>query len=147
MRRKQRQSAWIYKKYPAKNCKQLSAGKNNQQQDRFKEQVFEALIKQFGDNVSQNYQLGGFNLDIVILKENQAHISIDFENTENYHPEIAYRIKLHQQQILHNYGIRTHHLWSYNWWKDRNYEMDQIIKLQTNVWSFIYYWKNKWINN
>lgn len=110
-----------------KNCKQLSAGKNNQQQDRFKEQVFEALIKQFGDNVSQNYQLGGFNLDIVILKENQAHISIDFENTENYHPEIAYRIKLHQQQILHNYGIRTHHLWSYNWWKDTAKEMEHIM--------------------
>ncbi|MCC6582456.1 MAG: DUF4011 domain-containing protein [Chitinophagales bacterium] len=110
-----------------KNCKQISAVKKNQQQDRFKEQVFEALKKQFGDNVSQNYQLGGFNLDIVILKENQAHISIDFENTENYHPEIAYRIKLHQQQILHNYGIRTHHLWSYNWWKDTAKEMEHIM--------------------
>ena len=110
-----------------KNCKQLSAAKNNQQQDRFKEQVFEALKKQFGDNVSQNYQLGGFNLDIVILKDNQAQVSIDFENTENYHPEVAYRIKLHQQQILHNYGIRTHHLWSYNWWKDAAKEMEHIM--------------------
>ena len=51
----------------------------------------------------------------------------DFENTENYHPEVAYRIKLHQQQILHNYGIRTHHLWSYNWWKDAAKEMEHIM--------------------
>lgn len=116
-----------------KNCKQLSAGKKNQQQDIFKEQVFEALKKQFGDNAAQNYQLGGFNLDIVILKENQPHVSIHFENTENYHPEVAYRIKLHQQEILHNYGIKTYHLWSYNWWKDAAKEMENmLIQYSTN---------------
>jgi superfamily I DNA and/or RNA helicase len=115
-----------------KNSQQFSANKQ-QQVSIFKNQVFNELQKKFGENIQQNYTLGGFVLDIVLLKSNQPYLHIDFENTQNYHEEVSYRIKLHQQKIVEQYNIKAYHLWSYNWWKDRNYEMDQIIKLQTNV--------------
>ena len=108
-----------------KNSQQLSAGKKIQE-DQYKNQLYIELKKKLGDNVVQNYTLGGFNLDILILKDNKPYLSVDFENTANYDSEISYRIKLHRQHMLDIYGIKTYHLWSYNWWKDAAKEMENI---------------------
>ncbi len=112
-----------------KNSKQLSSHKNNQQNNILKNEVFAALEKLFGDDVIQNYPLGGFNLDIILLKENKPFVLIDFENTQNYHPEVVYRIKLHQQKMIESYGIKVYHLWSYNWWKNAQQEIENISGL------------------
>lgn len=108
-----------------KNNQQVIAAKQ-QQVAVFKNLVFTELQKKYGENIRQNYPLGGFVLDIVLLKNNQPVLYIDFENTQNYHPEVSYRIKLHQQKIVETYNIKTYHLWSYNWWKDAQKEMDAI---------------------
>ncbi|HPN18813.1 MAG TPA: AAA domain-containing protein [Chitinophagales bacterium] len=108
-----------------KNTQQLSAGKKIQE-DQYKNQLYIELKKKLGDNVVQNYTLGGFNLDILIVKDNKPYLSVDFENTANYDSEISYRIKLHRQHMLDIYGIKTYHLWSYNWWKDAAKEMENI---------------------
>ncbi len=92
----------------------------------FKQTVFEHLHKKFGSQVLQNYALGGFILDIVFAKDNRVILHIDFENTQNYHPEISYRIKIHQEKTIATYGIKTYHLWSYNWWKDAEKEIENI---------------------
>ena len=92
----------------------------------FKQTVFEHLHKKFGSQVLQNYALGGFILDIVFVKDNRVILHIDFENTQNYHPEISYRIKIHQEKTIATYGIKTYHLWSYNWWKDAEKEIENI---------------------
>ncbi len=112
-----------------KNNKQHSSGKKSEQQAILKNQLFTILQKQLGDKVQRNYQLGGFMLDIVLIKNNQPHVSIDFENTQNYHAEVAYRIKLHQQKMVENYGIKTYNLWSYNWWKDSDKETESIMHI------------------
>lgn len=112
-----------------KNCKQLTAVKHTSAAAVIKNQVFQILKNRLQENVLQNYPLGGFNLDIVLLKDNKPYISIDFENIENYHPEVAYRIKLHQQKMLENYGIKIYHLWSYNWWKNSTQEIDNLLSL------------------
>jgi len=108
-----------------KNSQQLSAGKKIQE-DQYKNQLYIELKKKLGDNVVQNYTLGGFNLDILIVKDNKPYLSVDFENTANYDSEISYRIKLHRQHMLDIYGIKTYHLWSYNWWKDAAKELENI---------------------
>ena len=108
-----------------KNSQQLSAGKKIQE-DQYKNQLYIELKKKLGDDVVQNYPLGGFNLDILIVKDNKPYLSVDFENTANYDSEISYRIKLHRQHMLDIYGIKTYHLWSYNWWKDAAKEMENI---------------------
>ncbi|MBP6659368.1 MAG: DUF4011 domain-containing protein [Chitinophagales bacterium] len=92
----------------------------------FKQTVFKHLHKKFGSQVLQNYALGGFILDIVFVKDNRVILHIDFENTQNYHPEISYRIKIHQEKTIATYGIKTYHLWSYNWWKDAEKEIENI---------------------
>ena len=111
-----------------KNNQQVIAAKQ-QQVAVFKNLVFTELQKKYGENIRQNYPLGGFVLDIVLLKNNQPVLYIDFENTQNYHPEVSYRIKLHQQKIVETYNIKTYHLWSYNWWKDAAKEIQTIHSL------------------
>lgn len=108
-----------------KNSSQFTLNKQ-QPNSLFKNQVFAELQKQFGENIQQNFALGGFTLDIVLLKNNQPYLYIDFENTQNYHAEVSYRIKLHQQKIVELYSIKTYHLWSYNWWKDAAKEIELI---------------------
>lgn len=111
-----------------KNNQQATLRKQ-QQVSVFKNLVFAELQKQYGENIQQNYALGGFVLDIVLLKDNQPVLFIDFENTQNYHHEVSYRIKLHQQKIVETYNIKTYHLWSYNWWKDAEKEIEAIQSL------------------
>ncbi|HRG36525.1 MAG TPA: DEAD/DEAH box helicase, partial [Chitinophagales bacterium] len=91
-----------------------------------KESVFNALQNEFGENVQLNFALGGFVLDIVLLKDNKPYLHIDFENTNLYHHEVTYRIKLHQQKIVEQYHIKTYHLWSYNWWNAAENEIKNI---------------------
>ncbi len=109
-----------------KNSNQLSTTKNDEQ-NILKDQVYTLLKKSLPDyNVTQNYVLGGFVLDVVIFKNNHPVLFIDFEPNHLYHFDVAYRIKLHRQQIIAKYGINTYHLWSFNWWKDSHKELDNI---------------------
>jgi hypothetical protein len=112
-----------------KNSKQLSTTTNNDEQNILKKQVYTMLKKSLPDyTVSQNYGLGGFVLDVVIFKNNHPVLTIDFEPNHLYHSEVAYRIKLHRQQIIAKYGIETYHLWSFNWWRDSCLEIENISK-------------------
>ncbi|MDB5226963.1 MAG: hypothetical protein JWN78_1156, partial [Bacteroidota bacterium] len=92
----------------------------------FKDLVFGELKKVFKEELIQNYKLGGFNLDLVILKDDKPFLHIDFENTQNYLPEVTYRIKLHKEKMVTGYGISTYHLWSYSWWRDSEKEIENI---------------------
>lgn len=96
---------------------------------KLKEMLFEHLRQAFGDAVQIHYRLGGFVLDLLILKEKAPFLHISLEQAHHYHPGVAYRIKLHQQEMLANYGILTYHLWSYNWWLDPKAELDKISKI------------------
>ena len=106
---------------------QAAGTKKRQQISVLKHLVFNELQKNLGDNVRQNYMLGGFVLDIVLLKEAKPILLIDFENTQNYDSEVSYRIKLHQDKMVAAYHIKTYHLWSYNWWKAHHTEIKNII--------------------
>lgn len=99
------------------------------QNEIIKQQVYNALKEIFKENVLYQYQLGGYLLDIVLLKNNLPFLYIDFENTQNYHNDVTYRIKLHQQNIIQPYGIKVYHLWSYDWWLNQKHEIQQIINL------------------
>jgi hypothetical protein len=93
----------------------------------FKQTFLSIYIKNLVRKCKQNYALGGFILDIVFVKDNRVILHIDFENTQNYHPEISYRIKIHQEKTIATYGIKTYHLWSYNWWKNKDNVLQEII--------------------
>ena len=103
--------------------------KRNYDRNIFKDLVFSELKKEFGEHILQNYRMGGFNLDIVLLKEDQPFLHIDFENTQRYHKDVSYRIKLHQQKMVENYNIKTYHLWSNNWWRDAEKELENIRQI------------------
>lgn len=92
----------------------------------FRNHIFSVLKAHFGDDIQQNYLFGGFTLDIVLFKNKQPFLHIDFEKNGHYHPEVTYRTKLHQQQTLAAYGILTYHLWSFHWWKNADAELKNI---------------------
>lgn len=95
----------------------------------FRQYVFEQLQPIFGDALQQNQSFGGFSFDMAIIKNEKLHLVFDFENAVNYHTEVAYRRKLHQQSILQSYGIKTFHIWSHHWWIDKNAEIQKILEL------------------
>jgi len=115
-----------------KNSQQTSKPLSNNSTSIFKQEIFTKLQTKFGIHVKQNYTLGGFILDIVILKNNIPFVTLDFENTQNYHPEISYRIKLHQEKIIEEFDIKTYHVWSYSWWKNAEKEIENIESLLLN---------------
>ena len=117
-----------------KSNKQLALTPITNEQNSLKQQVYTLLRKSFPDcTIVQNYTLGGFILDIAILKNNQPILSVDFEPASLYHAEVAYRIKLHRQQIIAKYGIQTYHLWAFNWWKDTTAELMNIQEILTVI--------------
>lgn len=112
-----------------KNNQQRLTQKNQAKHQALKQQVYEVLKQSFGDSIKQDYTFGGFKLDIVLFKNEQPFLYIDFEQTNSYHPEVVYRIKLHQQKITASYNINVYHLWSYNWWSNASQEIQNITDL------------------
>ena len=76
-----------------------------------------------------DFELGGFNLDIVLLKDQQPILYLDINTIENYHSEVAYRNKIHQASILNNYNIKTYTIWPFNWWNNEASELENIHTL------------------
>lgn len=109
--------------------KETNKANTNGQNDNIKSQVYLALKEIFKDDVLQHYSLGGYLLDIVLLKNGVPFLYIDFENTQNYHTDVTYRIKLHQQKIIQPYSIKLYNLWSYDWWLNKKQEIQQIVDL------------------
>jgi DNA polymerase III delta prime subunit len=103
--------------------------KKNQAISPLKQYVFDILKLRYKDAVKMDFELGGFNLDIVLLKDQQPILYLDINTIENYHSEVAYRNKIHQASILNNYNIKTYTIWPFNWWNNEASELENIHTL------------------
>jgi superfamily I DNA and/or RNA helicase len=115
-----------------KNSRQVIQ-KNQVSQSFFVKCVFDELRGQFGEDIHQNYKLGGFILDIVLLKDGRPLVYLDFETPGKYLPDVSYRIKLHRQKMAASRGIQAYHLWSYTWWRNTGQEIQAIRELYDSL--------------
>jgi len=117
-----------------KNSNHLSTSKNKSKHNILIQHVHDTLQHKLSYNIKRDYQLGGFSLDIVIFKDERPVLFLDFEQTQNYHPEVAYRVKLHRQQIATKYGIQTYQLWAYQWWNNFQQELQNISSVIDSIY-------------
>ncbi|HQO31810.1 MAG TPA: hypothetical protein PK534_06375, partial [Chitinophagales bacterium] len=92
----------------------------------FKTYLFQLLSAEFGEQIVQDYPFGGMQLDLVLLKDGTPVLHFQLEQASDYHPDVAYRNKLHQADILQRYELPTYPIWSFNWWSNPQVELARL---------------------
>ena len=95
----------------------------------FEEEVCAKLVER-GYKVETQYGVGGYRIDLVIKsfdgKENLLGIECDgrLYHSSKYARERDY----HRQKYLESRGWKIYRIWSSNWWKNPDLEINKIIK-------------------
>ena len=92
----------------------------------FKTYLFQLLSAEFGEQIVQDYPFGGMQLDLVLLKDGAPVLHLQLEQASDYHPDVAYRNKLHQENILRQYTLPSYSIWSFNWWSNPQLELARL---------------------
>ena len=111
----------------------LDRNESNQQQltfdSVFEEEVCAKLIEQ-GYNVETQYGVGGYRIDLVIKsKDGKDNIlGIECDGRLYHSSKYARERDYHRQKYLESRGWKIYRIWSANWWKNPNMEIEKIIK-------------------
>lgn len=95
----------------------------------FEEEVCAKLVER-GYKVETQYGVGGYRIDLVIKsfdgKKNLLGIECDgrLYHSSKYARERDY----HRQKYLESRGWKIYRIWSSNWWKNPDLEINKIIK-------------------
>lgn len=110
----------------------LLADRNTQEQNQiifdseFEEEVYNKLIER-GYNVKTQYGVGGYRIDLVIqgqLEENILGIECD---GRLYHSAKSARERdYHRQKYLESRGWKIYRIWSTNWWRNPDLEIQKL---------------------
>ncbi|MBR6910487.1 MAG: SEL1-like repeat protein [Candidatus Methanomethylophilaceae archaeon] len=94
----------------------------------FEEQVYEALREQ-GLDVASQVGIGGYSIDLAVRKKGQYILGIECDG-RLYHSSVSARERdYHRQKYLESRGWRIHRIWSPNWWKNPQGEVQKIMEL------------------
>lgn len=94
----------------------------------FEEQVFDALVQR-GYRVDTQVGIGGYSIDLAIKNENGYILGIECDG-KLYHSSKSSRERdYHRQKYLESRGWRIHRIWSTNWWKHSETEINKICNI------------------
>lgn len=94
----------------------------------FEEQVYEALRERGLDVVSQ-VGIGGYSIDLAVRSKGQYILGIECDG-RLYHSSVSARERdYHRQKYLESRGWRIHRIWSPNWWRNPQAEIEKIVSL------------------
>jgi very-short-patch-repair endonuclease len=97
----------------------------------FEDEVYERLAQHIGrDRIIQQYKIGGFRIDMVILDKHSKRPVIALEcDGAKYHgsPE-AYAWDSFRQKQLEQFGFYFYRLWSTKWWDAADRELQSLLK-------------------
>jgi very-short-patch-repair endonuclease len=80
------------------------------------------------DYILANYQLGDYQIDFVLLDENQKPtIAIECDGALWHNSPQAYAYDLHRQRILENQGLKVFRTWAMAWWPKPQKEIDKLL--------------------
>lgn len=94
------------------------------------EEVYVHLRKHVAENrLIQQYEAGGFTIDIVILDEKTEKpiLAIECDGAAYQSSYDAYAWDVYRQKMLERMGFNFHRLWSTDWWIDSEKEIEKII--------------------
>jgi hypothetical protein len=78
--------------------------------------ISEAMKRQLGVEINEQKQLGGFELEATIEK-NDRTIYLQMERKAS-HRDVHYRELIYRPAILKPFNITTKRIWAYQWWND-----------------------------
>lgn len=93
----------------------------------FEEEVCNRLLDN-GYNISTQYGVGGYRIDIVVKSKDGKDILLGIEcDGRLYHSsKFARERDYHRQKYLESRGWKIYRIWSTNWWKNQNLEMEKL---------------------
>lgn len=102
----------------------------------FEEEVYERLVQHLGaDRIEQQYQVGGFRIDMVIRHKhsNKPLIALECDGAKYHSSTEAYAWDAFRQEQLEQYGFVFYRIWSTKWWDAAEKELEELL-------GFIYKW-------
>lgn len=86
----------------------------------FEEEVYSSLLTQIDpERIVQQYEAGGFRIDMVVLDENKEPlVAIECDGAAYHSSEEAHGWDMYRQKMLERMGFKFHRIWSTDWWVD-----------------------------
>ena len=94
----------------------------------FENQVYDALIEK-GYQVETQVGIGGYSIDLAIKRNGKYILGIECDGKLYHSSKSARERDYHRQKYLESRGWRIHRIWSTNWWKNSNAEINKICNL------------------
>ncbi len=107
-----------------------NAGSAAGSESPFEEEVYQQLSEKLGAHrVKQQYQVGGFRLDLVVLPEKPdgSLMAIECDGAKYHSSPEAYAWDSFRQRELEKQGFVFYRLWSTNWWISPERELQKIL--------------------
>lgn len=104
----------------------------------FEEEVYNRLLEtEFKDFIKLQHKIGGFRIDMIIDFKISGIpvIAIECDGAKFHSSNEAYLYDFHRQKILESHGFKFHRIWSTNWWRNPEYELQKLIDFINEVRS------------
>lgn len=94
----------------------------------FEEEVYDALTEK-GYNIQTQVGVGGYRIDLAVIKDNKYILGIECDGKLYHSSKNARERDYHRQKFLESRGWKIVRIWSSNWWKDKQKEINKISLL------------------
>lgn len=97
---------------------------------KFEEEVHSLLVEK-GYIVETKVGVGGYRVDLAIKDPNTNDylLGIEFDERLYHNSKNARERDYHRQKYLESRGWKIYRIWSNNWWKNPNQEIEKIIQV------------------
>jgi superfamily I DNA and/or RNA helicase/very-short-patch-repair endonuclease len=95
----------------------------------FEEEVYQVLVAEFGvEKVIPQMKCGGFRIDLVVKSPiTGKNIAIECDGAAYHSSELNWHHDIYRQRQLEKQGFVFHRIWSTNWFKNMDYECQNLI--------------------
>ncbi len=99
----------------------------------FEEEVYEEITK-LGYEVHTQVGCSGYKIDMAIFDKKKAEyiLGIECDGAMYHSSKSAKERDIYRQKFLESRGWKIHRIWSQNWWKNANGEIDKVKKILVN---------------
>jgi len=103
-------------------------GQNISFDSDFENQVYDALTEK-GYQVDTQVGIGGYRIDLAIKRDGKYILGIECDGRLYHSSKSARERDYHRQKYLESRGWRIHRIWSPNWWKHPEQEIEKICNV------------------
>lgn len=107
-------------------------GQNISFDSDFENQVYDALTEK-GYQVDTQVGIGGYRIDLAIKKDGRYILGIECDGRLYHSSKSARERDYHRQKYLESRGWRIHRIWSPNWWKHPEQEVEKICTMVSGL--------------